>query len=181
MMNDNDYLIIARKILEFYFEGKMLDKKALKEVYPELKKKAATFVTLTQNGVLRGCIGSLVAHRALLDDLESNTLSAALHDPRFRALSKEELSITAIEISFLSEPHTVEYNEWDELRQKITQQDGVILEFEGKRATYLPQVWEQIRDFDTFFSSLAQKAGISENIFEQHPNIQIYRVRKISE
>lgn len=91
-MNNRDYLILSRKILELYFENKAFDKVSLLEHYPELKKHTATFITLTKNSQLRGCIGSLIAHKALLEDIEHNTLNAALRDPRFSPLAEEELS-----------------------------------------------------------------------------------------
>jgi uncharacterized protein len=71
------------------------------------------------------------------------------------------------------------------LKDIVTHEHGIILELqEGtiiKRATYLPQVWEQLPNFNDFFISLAQKAGILWNILELHPHIKIYKVDNIKE
>ncbi len=65
----------------------------------------ATFVTLTKHGTLRGCIGTLEAHRSLRDDVAANAVNAAVHDPRFPALTPAELGETHIEVSVLSTPN----------------------------------------------------------------------------
>ena len=58
---------------------------------PWLKAQGATFVTLNLDHKLRGCIGSLRAHRALGDDVKANALAAAFNDPRFKPLTAEEI------------------------------------------------------------------------------------------
>src|SRR5450756_2340572 len=72
------------------------------ESAPWLAEHGACFVTLTQYGQLRGCIGSLQAHRSLLADLKSNAVAAAMHDPRFAPLTLAEVGQTEIEASLLS-------------------------------------------------------------------------------
>ena len=84
--------------------------------FSELSKPKATFVTLTLDGGLRGCIGSLIAHRAFLDDLIHNAKAAAFEDPRFYPLTKEEFEKTHIEISILTEPEIVEYTDTADLK-----------------------------------------------------------------
>ena len=74
-----------------------------------MKKDGAVFVTLKYNNELRGCIGSIIAHRTLFDDLTYNAVSAGFYDPRFSALRQEELSSLSIEVSLLSEPKILEY------------------------------------------------------------------------
>ena len=157
--------------------------KALQE-YPELNKNAATFVTLTtgSNDQLRGCIGSLEAYRPLYKDIISNAQAAALQDPRFNPLTENEFKNIKIEVSILSEPKKVSYSDVNDLKNKVVPfKDGVVLKHQGRHATYLPQVWEQLPDFDAFFSSLCQKAGLSGNCLEEHPEISSYQVKKYKE
>ena len=177
------FLLLARQAIEEVLYDKVLiDKKALVAQYPELEEKGATFVTLTRNGALRGCIGSLVAHRTLIDDLVSNARSAAFKDPRFTPLSLEEFATVKIEVSLLSTPKSLLYNTTAELKDKIvTGVDGVVLSTMGRRATFLPQVWEELPTFELFFSQLCQKAGLASNCLEHHPKIEIYHVDKIKE
>lgn len=149
---------------------------------PALAEKRATFITLTQNGTLRGCIGSILPYRTLLDDLVHNAKAAAFSDPRFAPLSEQELDSTKIEVSLLTVPQSVEYRDSNDLASKIRPgRDGVILNLDGYQATFLPQVWEQLSDFASFFGHLCQKAGLGSNCVEQHPEIRTYQVEKIKE
>ena len=156
---------------------------ALKQ-YPQLKEKGASFLTLTTepNEQLRGCIGSLEAYQPLYKDIISNAQSAAMRDPRFNALTPEELDRIKIEVSLLSPPQKVSYEDIADLKSKITPyEDGIVLKLGGHQATYLPQVWEQLPQFESFFSSLCQKAGLNGNCLSQHPEISRYHVKKYKE
>lgn len=173
---------IAREaIAETLFNGTTLDKDSLSQQYGELSEHRATFVTLTSHGHLRGCIGSIVPHRSLLDDLISNARSAAFKDPRFAPLSREEFEEVEVEVSLLSEPQRFEYESVEELKDRITYDDGVILKKGPYQATFLPQVWEQLPDFDLFFSHLCQKAGLQAGCLDTHPEIYLYQVQKYKE
>jgi len=157
-----------------------MDIKALFERYPELSKPRATFVTLTLNGQLRGCIGSLIAHRPLLDDLISNAKAAAFDDPRFYPLSAEEFLHVKIEVSLLSEPQAIIYDNIEDLKSKVcVGEDGIILQKGNRKATFLPQVWEQLPTFELFFTQLCQKAGLGAECLQSHPEIWRYRVEKV--
>jgi len=177
------YLKIARQAIEDHlYNRNTLKRESLLERYPELLQEGATFVTLTQEGNLRGCIGSLVAHRSLLDDLIANARSAAFHDPRFMPLTSDELSKIEIEVSLLSPPRQVTYTTTEELKIKIAIGiDGVVLRLDGRRATFLPQVWEELPSFELFFMHLCQKAGLQKSCLEAHPHIEVYQVEKIKE
>ncbi|MDP3466061.1 MAG: AmmeMemoRadiSam system protein A, partial [Sulfuricurvum sp.] len=154
----------------------------LLQQFPEMGIKQATFVTLTLHGQLRGCIGSLIAHRQLLDDLISNAQSAAFHDPRFTPLTPAEFTAIKIEISLLSEPKLVSYADKAQLKSLIRAgEDGVILRLGNYQATFLPQVWEELSDFDTFFAHLGMKAGIGSDPLIYHPEVYTYQVEKIKE
>jgi len=158
-------------------------KDALK-AYPALKEKGAAFVTINtkSNEQLRGCIGSLHACRPLYEDIIHNAQNAALCDPRFLPLCVEELDQIKLEVSILSEPQTLNYSDIEDLKSKIVPfQDGIVLKLDGRQATYLPQVWEQLPNFDDFFSSLCLKANLGNNCLSQHPEISTYRVKKYKE
>ncbi len=142
----------------------------------------ASFVTLTQNSQLRGCIGSLQAHRPLLADIKSNAVSAALHDPRFRPLRAQELASTTIEISLLTPPKTMEFrNEADALLRLRPGVDGVIFEFSGYRSTFLPQVWDQLPEPRQFMAHLKRKAGLPDDFWDAGIRLSRYSVSKYSE
>lgn len=145
-----------------------------------LKIDQATFVTLTLNGQLRGCIGSLIAGRPLGEDILYNAKSAAFRDPRFAKLTREEFKHIEIELSLLSTPEPLEYKDEEELREKVMPfTHGVILSHQGRQATFLPSVWEQLPDFDSFFLHLSHKAGLPSNVLEMHPDIYLYTATKI--
>jgi hypothetical protein len=149
--------------------------------YPNFSKQTATFVTLKINGNLRGCIGSLIAHRTLYDDLVSNAIAAAFKDPRFKPLSLEEFQHINIEVSLLSQPVIVNYKDIEDLKSKIkVGVDGIILKKDQYQATFLPQVWEELNDFDLFFTHLCNKAGLNKNCLNSYPQIYKYQVKKIN-
>ncbi len=149
---------------------------------PELNEPGATFVTLTRSGELRGCIGSLQAHRPLLTDVRANALSAALNDPRFYPLESSELARIRIEVSLLTLPETLEFSdEADLIAQIVPNEDGLIITSGPYRATFLPQVWEQLRDPREFLAHLKQKSGLPSNTPIEEFGVQRYRVRKWKE
>ncbi len=151
------------------------------EYIRELSEEGASFVTLTINDTLRGCIGSLAAHRPLGADIFSNSRAAAFSDPRFDALTRKEYDEIRIEISILTPPEEVEFTDKDDLRSKITHDDGIILRTSRGSATFLPQVWEKLPDFDQFFTQLSLKAGIGSDPFQCDPTILRYSVQKFVE
>ncbi len=158
------------------------DENELLEKYPFLKKDGATFVTLKIDGELRGCIGSIIAYRTLLEDVYNNAISAGFGDPRFNPLSESELSQLSIEVSLLSKPTIIEYKNFDDLSKKIQPNiDGLILKHRIYQGTFLPQVWEQLPSPKLFLEHLSQKAGASVSIYEEHPTIYRYRVDAIEE
>ncbi len=147
-----------------------------------LTEPGACFVTLTQHGRLRGCIGSLEAHRPLLTDLKSNAVAAALHDTRFMPLKPAELADTDIEVSLLSPITEMKFNsEADVLTQLRPGVDGIVFEFNGYRSTFLPQVWEQLPSPRQFLGQLKRKAGFPEDFWDKDVKISRYSVKKFSE
>ncbi len=147
-----------------------------------LEAKGAVFVTLTQGGELRGCIGTLEAHRSLGADLEENACLAAFHDPRFAPLTREELPRTRVEVSVLSAPEPMTFrDEQDALGQLRPGSDGVILEYGHHRSTFLPQVWEQLPEPRQFMAHLKQKAGLSADFWAPGVRLSRYTVEKYKE
>lgn len=150
------------------------------KLFPEFVLPRATFITLKKDGHLRGCIGSLVAHRELFDDLVTNAKKAAFEDPRFRPVTLDELPNISLEVSLLTTPTLVPYENIDDLKSKIIiGVDGIILRQGNNQATFLPQVWEDVKDFDTFFVHLCKKAGLDGNCLANHPQIYKYQAEKI--
>ncbi len=183
-MNDIIIALAKAAILVALNQSEDFDLEHALEAYPILQKNAAVFVTINSepNNQLRGCIGSLQAYRPLYKDIISNAQSAALRDPRFLPLTLDELKYIKIEVSVLSEAKILEYRDIEDLKAKIVPfQDGIILKHNGKHATYLPQVWEQLPKFDNFFSSLCLKANLSNNCLLEHPEISTYQVKKYEE
>jgi AmmeMemoRadiSam system protein A len=152
---------------------------AADESAPWIAEHGACFVTLTQFGELRGCIGSLQARQPLLADVKSNAVSAALHDPRFTPLSIEELDITRIEISLLSPSQEMQVrDEADALAQLRPNIDGVIFEYGRYRSTFLPQVWENLAQPRDFLAMLRRKAGLPDDFWAEEVKLSRYSVTK---
>ena len=153
-------------------------------VHPALALPGATFVTLTQNGALRGCIGSLEAHRPLDQDVRANAVAAAFRDPRFAPLTLAELPRTRVEVSLLTAPQPISFSsEADALRQLRPNVDGIILVAGagGRRSTFLPQVWEQLPEPRQFLAHLKQKAGLPSDWWSDEVRLQRYEVQKWKE
>ncbi len=147
-----------------------------------LNQPGASFVTLTQKGALRGCIGTLEAHRTLLADIKANALAAAFRDPRFAPLQMAELAVTKVEVSLLSAIQPIVVNSEIEalniLRPGI---DGVVLEYRHYRSTFLPQVWEQLPEPKLFLAHLKNKAGLPTDFWAEGIRLSIYGVSKWKE
>ena len=147
-----------------------------------LQEKAACFVTLSQNGQLRGCIGTLEAQRSLLEDVKANAIATALKDTRFPPLSSEELNETDIEVSLLSPMQALSFaNEEEALTQLRPGIDGVVFACGQYRSTFLPQVWQQLPDTKTFIAHLKQKAGLSPGFWAEDVKLYRYTVTKWKE
>jgi hypothetical protein len=181
---DKEFLLrLARQTLKA-----VVNKRPLPEVKPDglarqLAEPGACFVTLTKRGALRGCIGHLTAREPLYRSVMENAESAALRDYRFSPVQPEEVDKLEIEISVLTEPKPLSFSSPEDLLNKLVpRQDGVILQIGPARATYLPQVWEQLPDKVTFMNSLAQKAGCEAAAWRQPGTaVQIYHVEAFKE
>ncbi len=147
-----------------------------------LHAAGASFVTLNQQGQLRGCIGSLQARRPLIRDIQANAVAAALNDPRFAPLTLPELDITTVEVSVLSEMQPLRFNsEAHALAQLRPGVDGVVFEFRHYRSTFLPQVWQQLPSAGEFMAHLKHKAGLTPGFWAAGVRLQRYTVSKFKE
>lgn len=155
---------------------------AVDESAESLQTWGACFVTLTQRGRLRGCIGSLQARRTLLTDVKANAVAAALHDPRFEPLSRAELEYTEIEVSLLSPMQALQFDSetqaLDQLRPGI---DGVVLQYQHHSSTFLPQVWEQLPSPAEFMAHLKHKAGLPPDFWADSLRLHRYTVSQWKE
>jgi len=179
----NFLLKLSRTALEHLFKfGKELDPNTI-DIPEKFKEKKATFVTLTKNSILRGCIGKLKPTCELYKDIIENTYSASFSDPRFPQLQKEELKDIKIEISILDTPQKFEYKTHKELTDKLSKEKcGVIIQSGFHSATFLPQVWEELKTPEEFLSHLCLKAGLENNAWkDKNIEIYLYNVLKFKE
>jgi AmmeMemoRadiSam system protein A len=155
---------------------------AVREDADWLQTAAASFVTLMQRDELRGCIGTLEAHRALIADVRANAVAAAFRDPRFKPLAIREFETIRVEISVLSPVARVSFRDEDDALAQIRPGiDGVIFEYGYHRSTFLPQVWEDFRDPRLFFGHLKRKAGLPPDFWDSAVKLSRYTVSKWSE
>lgn len=151
---------------------------------PLLRQHRGVFVTLNKQGMLRGCIGSLLGVESITKGVRRHAVNAALHDHRFPLLSGDELELITIDISVLTAPQELEYDNSDDLLNKLRPHvDGVILkEPGGAGATFLPQVWEQIPVAEMFLEHLCLKAGLAKNRWREGLlRVQTYQVQHFTE
>ena len=149
------------------------------ETAPWLTEPGASFVTLMQDGELRGCIGTVQAHRALLADIKRNAVSAAMRDPRFLPLTRDELDAVRIEVSLLSTPQPLDFSdEKDVLAQIRPGIDGIVFEYGPYRSTFLPQVWETLAQPQQFLAALKLKAGLPGDFWTEDVKLSRYTVSK---
>jgi len=152
-----------------------------KEAPAPLHEPGASFVTLTRNGELRGCIGTLEAVRPLLADVAQNAYAAAFEDPRFPPLTEEELPGLTLQISLLSAPRPLHFRSEEELLMQLRPGiDGLILQDRGRRGTFLPTVWESLPDRKEFLAHLKMKAGLPPDWWSDTLQVERYTTESFS-
>jgi AmmeMemoRadiSam system protein A len=151
--------------------------------YPiSLQPLRATFVTLDLKDRLRGCIGTLIAYQALVQDVAAHGYAAAFTDPRFPPVSAAEIPQLVISISILSSSQPLHFqSEEDLLNQLRPGQDGLILHFGQRRATFLPAVWESLPNPAMFLMQLKLKAGLPLDFWSAELRIERYTTDYFSE
>ena len=152
------------------------------ELHPALTDPAATFTTLRVSGQLRGCCGNLVAADPLAIDVARSAFRAAFRDPRFDPVARHELDVIRLEVSVLSplEPMPVS-DEADLLQQLTPGIDGLVIVADGRRATFLPKVWEMLPEPQQFLAALKAKCGVAQNYWSEQIEFQRYRTTSYAE
>ena len=171
-----ELLKLARETLECQFNRNSVKIRDI--IKKKFGKKGACFVTLTIDGELRGCIGSLEAHQELWKDVVANAINAGFNDPRFNPISSDELKKIKIEISVLTSPEKLGIGK--DVYDKIDNKMGIVLKKGWNSATFLPQVWEQIPSKKEFLEHLSMKAGLSKDDWKE-AQLDFYRVESCEE
>lgn len=154
---------ICKKSIASRWDKKQIDIKHLPPVFNQI---GASFVTLKKDGGLRGCIGSIIAHKPLVEDLIKNAQSSAFGDPRFNPVEQDEVKELSMDVSLLSEPAKMTFTDENDLLNQIKPfEDGIIIKDGAYQAVYLPSVWEELPDKQDFLKSLKIKAGMAPQHF----------------
>lgn len=172
--DEGRYLLgVARKTIKNRLGNQEEPPIEWKDLPDKFKEKMGTFVTVTIDGNLRGCIGHIIPREPLIEGVMENAINAAFKDPRFSPLTKEEFDKIEIEVSILTPPKGLSYEDAEDLLNKLRPGvDGVIIKKGYHEATFLPQVWEQLPDKEEFLTHLCLKAGLSPSSWKTE-NLQI--------
>jgi hypothetical protein len=146
---------------------------------PWFEQPGATFVTITRDGRLHGCIGTLAARRPLVVDVQHNALAAAFEDPRSEPYRAEWLPRMGVEVTLLGPLQPIEFSGQEDLLAKVVpHEDGLVLRYGVSRGTFLPQVWDSLPDPREFLDELKQKAGLSRDFWADGVEVFRFRVQK---
>lgn len=153
------------------------------EYSPKLRENGACFITIKKNGVLRGCVGSIEAVQPLIQDVRERAVAAAFQDYRFPPLTLPEFDEIRIEISRLTPPRKLNYQDPEDLINKLRPRiDGVILRYQTHRGTFLPQVWEQLPSPELFLNRLCLKMSLDQSVWRSAKlQVETYQVEKFQE
>lgn len=176
-------LDLARQSISLVVNSQLLPPITLEDYSDSLQKWGASFVTLTRKEKLRGCVGTLEAYQPLIEDVREHAIAAAVNDYRFPPVQPNEVSELAIEISRLTSPVRIDYQNPIELIEQLRPGiDGVLIKDGFQRATFLPQVWEKLPNPDDFLSHLCLKMGSSANLWKRRVlEISTYQVEEFHE
>ena len=174
-------LALARRAIEHRLERRTLDVDA--QAWPRAcRDHRATFVTLTQAGQLRGCIGSLAAEEPLVHSVANNAIQAAFHDPRFMPVAPEEFAGIALSISVLGPAEPIRFESEQHLLEQLRPgKDGLILTFGRRRGTFLPSVWESLETPAAFLAGLKRKASLPADFWSPEIRIDRYTTESFGE
>ena len=174
-----ELLGLARRAIETGLDGGRLDVPLA--AFPEpLRAIRATFVTLETGGRLRGCIGTLEARRALVEDVAWNAYGAAFEDPRFPPLARAEFASLDVHLSLLSLPEPISFrSEQDLIAQVRPNIDGLVLEEGPRRGTFLPSVWQHVPDAVEFLRHLKRKAGLPVDYWSATLRVSRYTAESV--
>ncbi len=174
---------LARAAVEEAVRHRRRLKVDLTQFPPPLRENKGCFVTLTERGELRGCIGHIFPQEPLYQAVIDNAWAAALEDPRFPPVSLAELPLLEIEVSVLTVPQPLPFSSPEDLLAKLRPHvDGVVLKVGPAMATFLPQVWEQLPDKREFLEHLSRKAGCARDAWcGPHVSVMTYQVQVFHE
>jgi AmmeMemoRadiSam system protein A len=181
---DRSFLLsLARQSIENSVLGKPIPVLELESLSPLLQEQGASFVTLTSRGYLRGCVGALEPYQSLAEDVREHAIAAAFQDYRFPPVQAEEINDIEIEISYLTRPEVLKYENPTELPKILRPNiDGVVIRDGMRRATFLPQVWEKIPDPEEFLEQLCMKMGSPANLWRRKKlDVMTYQVEEFHE
>lgn len=166
---------LAKESISYGVEKKRPLPINIEEFPPHLQEKRASFVTVLTNGQLRGCIGALEALQPLAKDVSDHAYAAAFQDPRFPPMQAAEVESVEVKIAVLSPPEPLEVriqaDLYKVLRPKI---DGLIIQENLNKATFLPSVWEQLPEPEDFVVHLLRKAGLRTNHWSDEMKVWRY-------
>lgn len=168
-------LALARQTLEDITARRPAPVGDLPDLPPALLERRACFVTmrLRSDGSLRGCTGTLIARRPLVEEVIAMTIQTAFNDPRFHPVQASEVDDIRLEISVLTPSQPLDFVDPPDLLHKLRPGvDGVTLKLDNRRATFLPQVWESYPDPRVFLSLLCQKMGHSGDAW-RNPRLEV--------
>lgn len=174
---------LAREAIKHAVNQRSLPPLDLDNLPPRLQGLGAAFVTLTKEGELRGCIGTLEAYQPLAEDVREHAAAAALEDFRFPPVRPAEVEQLEIEISRLTEPQPLNYDSPLDLVHRLRPGiDGVVLKDGFRRATFLPQVWEKLPDPVLFLDQLCLKMGSHKSAWRTRKlEVLTYQVEEFHE
>ncbi len=181
---EGKYLLsVARRTIEERLTGHEGQEQPEAFQSPKFQGKRGTFVTLTENGALRGCIGHIVPQESMIEGIRENAINAAFRDPRFPPLSEAEWKKVQVEISILTDPTPLDYTDAADLLNKLRPGiDGLIIKKGFHQATFLPQVWEQLPDKKEFLRHLCLKAGLDRDTWKHDKlEVLVYQVQAFEE
>ncbi len=176
-------LRLARQSIQLVTSRCPLPTLNLAEYSQTLREVGASFVTLTEYGELRGCIGALEAYQPLVQDVCEHAAAAALEDYRFQPVRADEVAHLEIEISRLTPPVPLEYERPEDLLRLLRPGiDGVVLRDGIRRSTFLPQVWEKVDRPEEFLSHLCMKMGAPASLWQRKIlTVSTYQVEEFRE
>lgn len=147
--------------------------------HPVLDRPGASFVSLhSRDGELRGCIGRLEADGPLREQIHANARAAAFRDSRFAPLAVHEWPGLRIEVSLLGPLGLIAVrNEAEALAAVRPGIDGLVLSWRGRRATFLPQVWQQLPAPAAFLAALKHKAGLRTDFWAEELLLERFEVQ----
>ena len=177
-----ELLRLARGSIEYGFIHRKPLPINCDELPQALTEPGATFTTLRFEGELRGCSGTLEAVHPLAKDVTRSAFQAAFRDPRFDPVGEDELGVIRLEVSVLSPLESMPVTDEADLLERLTPgMDGLVIAAEGRRATFLPKVWDMLPDPRQFLTALKAKCGLADDYWSERLEFQRYRTTSYAE